>query len=79
MATTGKTSSGSDHREASGRHQGLFRPDDDQHAKQQLQDASLDDLGEATEDELRDRRGSGIPAVDDVRSDLADDERSERR
>ena len=79
MATTGKTSSGSDPREASGRHQGLFRPDDDQHAKQQLQDASLDDLGEATEDELRDRRGSGIPAVDDVRSDLADDERSERR
>ena len=79
MATTRNTTGGGEHREASGRHQGLFRPDDDQHAKQKLQDASLDDLGEGTEDEMRDRRGSGMPAVDDVRSDRVDDERNERR
>ena len=64
-------------RDASGQHQGLKRPADDQRVEQALRDADLDELGENVEDQLRDRRGSGLPP--DVRSDRGTDERKERR
>jgi hypothetical protein len=48
--------------EASGKHEGLRHPiDDDQRVKQRLDDAGTDDQGEAVEDQLRDRRSSGTP------------------
>jgi hypothetical protein len=66
--------------EASGRHQGLRQPGDDQRDEQALDDAGLDDLGVSVEDEIRGRRGSGVAPADDVRSDNDDDdERNERR
>jgi len=66
-------------REAGGQHQGLRQPDDDQRVEQALDDVGLEDQGDAVEDQLRDRRGSGVPSTDDVRSDSADDERNEHR
>ena len=65
--------------EASGRHQGLRQPGDDQRDEQALDGAGLDDLGVSVEDEIRGRRGSGVAPADDVRSDGNDDERNERR
>lgn len=50
--------------EASGKHQGLHRPGDDQRVRQVLDHVGLEDRGELVEDELRDRRGSGVPVVD---------------
>ena len=59
--------------EASGKHQGLHQPNDDQRVEQTLDKIGLEDdpesQGEMIEDQLRDRRGSGIPAVDDERND----------
>jgi hypothetical protein len=66
-------------REASGKHQGVRQPGDDQRVEQALDDAGLDDLGASVEDEIRGRRGSGVAPADDVRSDGNDDERNERR
>lgn len=51
-------------RQHGGQHQGLHRPSEDQRVEQALDHASLDDFGETTEDQIRDRRGSGIPAID---------------
>ncbi|MGH8076798.1 MAG: hypothetical protein ACREPE_05665 [Lysobacter sp.] len=65
--------------QASGKHQGLRHPDDDQRVKQALDEVDLADQGESAEDELRDRRGRGLPNTNDVRSDSNDDERNERR
>jgi hypothetical protein len=56
-------------REASGKHQGVRQPGDDQRVEQALDDAGLDDLGASVEDEIRGRRGSGVAPADDVRSD----------
>lgn len=58
-------------REASGPHQGLHRPDEDQRIKQALDHVGLADQGETVEDQWRDRRGRGLPN--------SDDERTERR
>ena len=59
--------------EASGKHQGLHQPNDDQRVEQTLDKIGLEDdpesQGEMIEDQLRDRRGSGIPAVDDERNE----------
>lgn len=49
------------------------------HEEQGLEDERLDNQGELVEEELEGLGGSGIPAVDDVRSDNQDDERNERR
>lgn len=46
---------------ASGQHQGLRRPSDDQEVEQALHDVDLQDQGESVEDRLRDRRSSGTP------------------
>lgn len=46
--------------EASGQHEGLRHPvDDDQRVQQRLDDVGLDDQGDIVEDQLRDRRSSG--------------------
>ena len=46
--------------EASGKHEGLRHPvDDDQRAKQRMDGVNLDDQGDIAEDQLRDRRSSG--------------------
>lgn len=50
--------------EAGGRHAGLRHPIDDKGIEQRLDDVGLDDRGEALEDELRDRRSSGVPSGD---------------
>jgi hypothetical protein len=47
--------------EASSRHQPLRRPGHEQQTKPRLEEVSLEDRGEAVEDELRDRRSSGQP------------------
>jgi hypothetical protein len=48
-------------RQASGKHEGLRHPvDDDKQAKQRLDDVGTDDQ-DAGEDQLRDRRSSGEP------------------
>lgn len=60
--------------QASARHQGLHRPNDDQRVGQALDDVGLDDQGEVLEDELRDRRSRGAPPANDVRSDDAGEE-----
>lgn len=54
--------------QASGQHQGLHHPDENQRIKQALNDADLADLGESAEDQLRDRRGRGLPNSSDVSS-----------
>lgn len=76
---SGTGSPGKARGEASGKHQGLRHPDDDQRVKQALDEVDLQDQGESVEDELRDRRGRGLPNTADVRSDRTDDERNERR
>ena len=46
--------------EASGQHEGLRHPvDDDQRVEQRLDDVDLDDQGEVIDDQLRDRRSRG--------------------
>jgi hypothetical protein len=47
--------------EASRRHQPLRRPGHEPQTKPRLEEVSLEDGGEAIEDELRDRRSSGQP------------------
>ena len=46
--------------EASGKHQGLRDPGNDEAAKDALDSVGLDDRGAAAEDHLRDRRGKGV-------------------
>lgn len=55
--------------EASGKHQGLRQPADDQDVEQKLDDVSLEGRGEIVEDELRNRGSNGTPSTEDVRSD----------
>jgi len=48
--------------EASGKHEGLRHPvDDDQRVKQRLDEVGADETADAVEDQLRDRRSSGAP------------------
>jgi len=66
-----------------------MQPDDDPvtgptaanllHEEQGAEDARLENQGEPVEDDLQGRRGSGIPAVDDVRSDNIDEQTQARR
>lgn len=56
--------------EAGGQHQPVRRPDHDQPVEQRLDDVGLEDRGDVLEDELRDRRGSGVPPS--VDRDIAD-------
>lgn len=56
---------------ASGQHQGLHRPNDDQRVGQVLDDIGLDDQGEVLEDQLRDRRSRGAPPTDGDEDDSA--------
>jgi len=51
---------------ASGQHQGLHRPSDDQRVGQALDDVGLEDQGDVLEDQLRDRRSRGVPPQDDA-------------
>ncbi|MCI4568438.1 hypothetical protein [Lysobacter sp. CFH 32150] len=51
--------------EASGRHQGLRRPSDAERIERALHVVSLEELGDVVEDQLRDRRSSGLPVADD--------------
>ena len=56
--------------EASGQHQPVRRPDDDQAVEQRLDDVGLDDRGDALEDDLRDRRSrGGLPGTGRGRED----------
>ena len=66
-------------RQASARHKGLYRPQDDQLTQKRLDDVGLDDRGDILEDDLRDRAGNGLLPARDVRSDADDDEEQERR
>jgi len=51
--------------QASGQHQGLHRPSDDQRVEQALDDVGLEDQGDVLEDQLRDRRSRGGPPQED--------------
>ena len=46
---------------ASGRHQSLHHPADDDRVEAALDNIGLDDRGELMEDHLRDRRSKGVP------------------
>ena len=46
--------------EASGKHQGMFRPDDERDTSDKLANVSLKDRGAVMEDHLRDKRGNGV-------------------
>ena len=63
--------------EASGRHQSLRRPDDAKRIERALHVVGLEDQGDVVEDQLRDRRSSGLPVADD--SDNASRELQNRR
>ena len=66
-----------------------MQPDDDPvtgptaanllHEEQGAEDTRLENQGELVDDDLQGRRGSGIPAVDDVRSDNIDEQTQARR
>jgi len=45
---------------ASGKHQGVYRPDENREASDALQNVSLKDRGVLMEDHLRDKRGNGV-------------------
>ena len=55
---------------ASGQHQGLHRPSDDQRVEQALDDIGLVDQGEVLEDQLRDRRSRGAPPEGEADPDV---------
>lgn len=55
---------------ASGQHQGLHRPSDDQRVEQALDDVGLEDQGDVLEDQLRDRRSRGAPPQDESGEDV---------
>ena len=67
---TGSSTAG----EASGKHQGLRQPADDQRVEAALDDVGLDDRGESMEDQLRDRRGKGARGGHDEAVDLDRDD-----
>lgn len=46
--------------EASGKHQGVSRPDGNRDASDKLENVSLEDRGALMEDHLRDKRGNGV-------------------
>jgi len=46
--------------EASGKHQGMYRPDENREAGDALENVSLKDRGTLMEDHLRDKRGNGV-------------------
>lgn len=46
--------------EASGKHQGMYRPDGNRDASDALENVSLKDRGTLMEDHLRDKRGNGV-------------------
>ena len=46
--------------EASGKHQGVYRPDDERDNSDKLENVSLKDRGTVMEDHLRDKRGNGV-------------------
>ena len=46
--------------EASGKHQGMYRPDENRDASDKLENVSLEDRGAVMEDHLRDKRGNGV-------------------
>ena len=46
--------------EASGKHQGMYRPDENREASDALENVSLKDRGTLMEDHLRDKRGNGV-------------------
>ena len=50
--------------EASGRHQGLRRPNEAERIGRALHLVSLEEQGEVVEDQWRDRRSSGLPGAD---------------
>lgn len=51
--------------EASGRHQGLHRPNDAKRIERALHVVGLEDQGDIVEDQMRDRRSRGLPVADD--------------
>ena len=50
---------------ASGKHQGLRQPEDDQRTRDKLENADLESRGAGMEDHLRDRRGKGVAGAYD--------------
>lgn len=46
--------------EASGKHQGVYRPDEQRDHSDKLENVSLKDRGAVMEDHLRDKRGNGV-------------------
>jgi hypothetical protein len=51
---------------ASGKHQGLRHPADDERVEDALENTGLDDRGERMEDHLRDRHSKGARSDDDA-------------
>lgn len=45
---------------ASGKHQGMYRPDENREVSDSLENVSLKDRGTLMEDKLRDKRGNGV-------------------
>lgn len=66
-------------RQASARHQGLYRPHEDQRIDQALEQISLEDRGEAAEDYLRDRRSRGAAPAGESRGPGSHGKRNEGR
>jgi len=64
-------------RQASGRHQGLTRPNEDLVIRRRLDHVGLDERGDIVEDDLRDRASNGLPGWG-LRGDV-DEERKQRR
>lgn len=59
--------------EASGKHQGVYRPDENRDASDKLENVSLEDRGALMEDHLRDKRGNGVANdYDDAQGEPAD-------
>ena len=59
--------------EASGKHQGVYRPDENREVSDKLENTSLKDRGAVMEDHLRDKRGNGVANDYDDSTDASAD------
>lgn len=59
--------------EASGKHQGMQRPDGIREADDRLENVGLEDRGRVLEDHLRNKRGKGVAGEYDDSTDASGD------
>jgi len=59
--------------EASGKHQGMYRPDGQREVEDKLENVGLGDRGESMEDHLRDKRGKGVAGEYDDATEASGD------